>query len=475
MAKERNDGLNDLKRIFRQKGRATSHDSSNDFPLPSTIERIERVIVSDKAAYQKALSSNSKTVKSTAAFRLTGSFATLRLLIEVSVKDLRWKPIRGLLNWLTDVFTGEHGVPCEPIALDAAKSINEILSYRPHLDHLTTKEREYLFGFCLSTLDRLANESAISSNGNESPLVPRGFSASSTTHHGSTRSYEWSSATSPAHRHLTFEIGRTLQLLTSSPASIATQTAESTLTGILQFLGSSGPLSNVEGVMITSLRNILRKERLEVVTFLRKMILPLISLVDNLWVRVPSRSIGIRDHLIDIILLADPYVRSELRTGEKSVGLLRATQNLLETILGDCYSRPLKDQLSLDDIRLSVEEGVSLSGPSSSTQRKWASLRVIATLLHTITPSSDDTRTASIDRSSNGKRCRQSNVYDELRIIGRRSGKPSSFFAFQVIVVYTQIFSCSAGGLMSLLEFVMPHLIDEDRTAASWALVCLAR
>ncbi|KAF2156952.1 hypothetical protein K461DRAFT_289316 [Myriangium duriaei CBS 260.36] len=483
-AKERTQGLSDLKRIIRQSRQSLSQGSVDGVSFQTVFDRLERIIASDNAAYRKSLASSSKTAKSSASSRLSASFNAYRLFVESTVRNFKWKTARGLIDHLTDVFLIENGEPCEPLALDAAKSINEILSYRPHLEHVTSKEWLRLTKFCLSVLPclgPLAEDQQVS----RKAIVSSRQLASSSPQKRTQRSVHANSQpglNATSQRHLAVEISRTLRLLTSSTNAPIVDLADHILDILLRSLTDAESLSTAEGELFSALRNTISAVRVESVTSLQRLSLPLVRLLNHWWLVVPARSTLMRDDLLAILWLILPYLDAGMKKTPGDSDLKTSTEQLLQSLLRDYDARAVKDQLKLEDLRLvsgnsdkSLETlTFKLKLGNSASLRNWALLTSMTFLMHQTSLNATRLPNDATGASPARKRTRHSTVYSELMGMAHRLDRPSVIFALQLMALYSQQFECSLEGLLQLFDFVIPQLKAEDPNVASWAMISLS-
>lgn len=155
----------------------------SDADFRHLIQTLTSQVVREKESLTKAVkkqqSSTAKTsiAKNTAASRLAASSRAVRLTVEIGVTSLRSKTIRELLGHIVKEVCDEAGHFSDALLDDYFKTLLAILTYRPHLEHLSDQRWTELVSLCCNALRHL-HESAGSTQDGISPSTHRSIAQS---------------------------------------------------------------------------------------------------------------------------------------------------------------------------------------------------------------------------------------------------------------------------------------------------------
>jgi ataxia telangiectasia mutated family protein len=135
--KERQQGLEALHSVFSRDEVIHSFDKKGTGEAWLTVfQALFTTIGNEKVAYTKKASSKSATSGITAARRLSDAAGEVRWLTERSVQKMNRTVVRCLLTHLLQMMV-HSGELLSPVALDYIKALKCVISWTPHLDHLT--------------------------------------------------------------------------------------------------------------------------------------------------------------------------------------------------------------------------------------------------------------------------------------------------------------------------------------------------
>ncbi|TKX22025.1 telomere-length maintenance and DNA damage repair-like protein [Elsinoe australis] len=481
LQRDRSSGYDDLKRILRQSRGNTEYILSARIHHNQDIfEALAGQIDSERAAYFKSFKSTSRSAGASTGSRLASASAAHRLALEVCVRDLKWRKVREILAHLTETFSSDEQDPiCEPLALDNAKAINEILAYRPHLEHVPSKEWKSLVKFALAELELLAGQGSSDSAGRRLSGISNSSFAlrTSRSHHSQTTKIN-----SSLQKHLLAEFARLLRHLTSSSAAPIASHAPLVLTPLIETLQKAGVPGSTEVDLVAALNNVLTRSVTEAVTFIRNLTPTIVAIADALWARLPPRLIALKDELLSLMILLLPFIRAVTSHGTETSDVCQLVRNLADRLLKDYSSKAPKDLLGWDDLRLAPNlcndnlhlPVFSLISSADESQRNWSTLILVVYLLDA---SSGDLviGDGELPGSPRRKRMRRESRYSQLVRTAREPGLSKSIAGLQLIAFYCQFIPLPEQELFDVVQFIIPLLSDEDLTVTSWASFTLSR
>ncbi|KAG8630912.1 hypothetical protein KVT40_000052 [Elsinoe batatas] len=485
LQKERQAGHEDLKRILRQC--RSNPRAVVEVPLQGNhtlFEALADNVANERTAYFKSSKSTTKTAASTTFSRLAAASAAYRFSIEVCGKSLSWSKIRACLEHLTDTFTDDQNGICEPIALDNAKTINEILSYRPHLEHIPAKLWRSLCRFATSYLDQLSSLSAngnISSSGSRT-VVNRNSSASNSL--GGSQSSQVRRMNSSTQKHLLAEFARMLKYLASSTAVPVYTLADLLIASLLRALSHVSIPGSPEVDMLAALNHVLTCSDTEATPLIKQNTPELLRIIELLWTRLPGRLVALRDELLNALILLLPFIRAEAETyraDDTDAELLPHVRSIADHVFTEYSGRALKDLLSVDDVRLSTNPVIdtfhlpilALASDSDDAYRNWSMLLLTVQMFDTTKVgnralSSPNTEERLSKRPRTDSRCAA------LIRFSKGPGLTKTIAGLQLIMLNCQVIDLDAEELADLVHHLGPLLNDERQAVAAWGSLALA-
>ncbi|KAF9454347.1 hypothetical protein P691DRAFT_788809 [Macrolepiota fuliginosa MF-IS2] len=151
---ERQEALGEIRTVFSKKSfLQTFHlgegdDETEDRNWMLVFNALFTMVRMEKAEYAKSLAKGTQP-KPTVVKRLTDAASTVRWLVEGAVTFLRENVVTQVVHHLKDGMVSRNEV-LTPIALDYAKAARCLLSFRPHLEHLSDADWVDLVAFAFN-------------------------------------------------------------------------------------------------------------------------------------------------------------------------------------------------------------------------------------------------------------------------------------------------------------------------------------
>jgi len=451
--------------LKRQLRNSSSIDSAQ---LQKLYDGLLRGLQAGKIVYEKSLRSSSKTACAAAINKLSTCSASLRLATEKTVTTFKFKTARRLLDSLTSGFSDLDTDICVPVVLDQVKSINTILGYQPHLEHLPFKDWQALLRHAISRIAYLVDRDSLRSRASTDQMAD--------TTYGLTPAVQ---------RNLLSEYSRTLTYLTSNIVASVTTNFRPICELVIKIINMSKVASDTDGNLLTSLNNIIGHCRTENPTLLKDLAFQIITLADRLWPRISLRSTDARDELVRLLVLLMPVFRVDLVNANREDYLV-TYQNLLDNMVRHITARPLKELLQLNDIRLIKSSKptsialpfLSLRSKRVEAHRNWtvlSTLTFLLDMLNRIEPSIGNSDDVANDSTPRRKRVRGRSLAQDLLSIYRESSASSSVFATQLIIFSCQAQYISLEDVRDLLDFLIGAMDDENMDLAPWVILGCCR
>lgn len=428
------------------------------------------------------MSSTSKVTKSGAITRFTNCSQTLRLAVERGSRNIRLRTLKALLDHLTETLLDSQGSCCEPIALDYSRCLSAVLAYEPHVEHLKEAQWKKVALFCLdriaaavpSDVDEDSQSSSNRLSGRSSRTLVNASHASSTSEHLPKQAID--------------EFVTSLRHLTSSPVAPVSGKGKAILATMLQYLHVSQSVNQAQVNALSTVNNVLLQIRGERTQVTISVTQSCIQIARILW---GSKLAAIKNEVLIMLVLLQPYVRHILQTTDNAT--FRADLDSMVEILRSEYARrDQKDQLRLDDLRLShtaesffeglkcqifsLRDGIASSANTSNGEQSWTLLRLLVGF-STFNGQGDMGRENSPEpRPDNArKRVKITHWSDELLRMLYDLHIPTKISSLQLICFAAQSGPIDEHVLERVVERLTALCTDENGLVVSWALLTLAR
>ncbi|KAI9775556.1 MAG: Serine/threonine-protein kinase tel1 [Geoglossum umbratile] len=485
-AKERVEGLADLKHILTQNRKSSRLDALNDKGFHRIYEALFRVTSSEKSLYVKTTRAN---LKSQLSGRLSQCAAVLRVAVEVGVKRLKYRTVIALTDHIVQTLPTAGEGYCEPLSLDYIKALRTLLEHQPHVEHFLKDEWISVVEFCCegTTLHGHGRVvQGISSKDQSMPAQPV------PPNRGSSSKLAIRPPTNRATNNLqskanTEELVFCLQQLVSAPNAPVLEKAQTVFTAVLRFLSSSSAVSRAHQAAFAALNSVLARTRTDYISLTEGVLREAIPLMSHLWT---SKSSSLKDEMIITLIYGKSHINRMMLDGNSENDRAHV-ESLLEALKSD-YSRRLdREQLSLDDISL-LKQGdpacehtplrlrsCCLRNGSIRSEQSWMVPQLISLLILSLDVSESQprmTRTVSAEASHKRQRTTQlsGGHFSELLRETKSPHVGTRICALQALVFALEERNLAEAGLKSTINQLVACVSDDSTAIASWALLAIA-
>ncbi|EME48007.1 hypothetical protein DOTSEDRAFT_167503 [Dothistroma septosporum NZE10] len=473
----RKQGLADLKRILRlDSNDARIRDLKAETKL-ALCQSLFQAALNDRSAYVKA---KTHALKSGAANRLGDIASALRVTVEVCNTSVQTKIVKAVIDHITQtIYLPAGDELCEPLALDYAKTLRILLTYQPHVEHLT-KEWQNIVVSCIRYVQDATAVAA------ESNALEHGSSSRSS------RSINKESAGSQesrsVRRMVAEEAVSCLQLLTAVPNAPIKKMAHQLLAALIDYLKTSSVSSRAHVDAFAAMNHVLTWARMEDVKLTQDVTIHLMRLVRQFW--------GAKSHALDQMLIALLLLRPYIFRGvgqEHALPLRPELLGLINAIQSEYEERDSKKQFSLDGLRLQfnnpnapVEDEICTPlftlrcGPA---EPHWVTVYLLASFYNAMIGSSASNAGSDCETNPESemeistrprKRRRREDNLEELAAEAVRGSPSSRTCALQVLAFLAQQRAFTSPQLQTVINNACSSCSEEAGSVSSWAFLCLA-
>lgn len=420
---------------------------------------------------------NKAIFKTPSATRLSTCASVLRTAVDVFLCNLRTKSVRAIIDHIIETLPTPGEGLWEPLSVDYMKCLAALLHYPPHVEHLGVTEWESLMSFCLQNIghaeDGNSQLSARNAHHSFSDDVDIGSGRSTPSKRTPT------SATRGRHmgdKNVIEEVVICIQLLTASPNAPVQAIAERILHGLAGYVKSSIPGSPYQAAF-NSINTVVTRVLFDQSELVRVSLLDLIPVIRRLWATKLS---GLKDEMLVTVMLCMNVLADTARR-EPSESLSRLNDGLVDALYSEYIRRPEKEILQLDEVifRRSTHQftKTSLFGPrlgNTRSEHNWTVVWAIATLIRLSEGIAARLSVSqSLEEDSSKKQRFTSKVEDVFRDSFSSSGaKRACSLQLVPFLVQGQI---ELEAKASLLERLIPNILDDNSTMSSWTMVAIAR
>ena len=474
--KERNEGLEDLKRLL-QSVRGTSRlDGLKDDAVHKIFESIFRYVRIEKAAYVRATSSKAE---SASAARLSSAASTLKLAVEVGNDKITSKTVYAVLDHITDSLQTTGTALCEPLAHEYFKTLRIIVENAPHAEHLREAKWQDVVGFVLDSISETFPPD--SENLGNSFGTPQPESRSS---NGQSVSMLLTSRQSARSIHQTKSIY--VEDLVFSLAALVNYGNHPVLSQgneiketLINFLRRPSLKAGTQQGAFSVVNKLLELSMTEDLKIFRGLLKDCIPIIRRLW---NPKSDGLKDEMVITLVFFQDLLQFRSFANDALV-FKEEAESLYSVMYGEYTRRQEKDILHSDEIAFSDSPellgwSVNSLGPelgSPGTLTKWTMLSIMATLLlQTFTEVQGRNDTLKIDNQPSKRRRLTTSIESvfDRALTGSRVERIS---ALQLISVSlpedpqsVSLFQASAGRILVAAS-------GENVEAASWTFLAFSR
>ncbi|KAF5864789.1 Serine/threonine-protein kinase tel1 [Aspergillus alliaceus] len=469
--RERSDGLADLKHILQQNKRNSKLNSLNDKACHKIFESLFRFISSEKALYNRANS------KGPSASRLSTCASILRATVDVLLHNLRAKSVRAVVDHITETLQDPGSSLFELLGVDYTKCLTALLNYPPHVEHLGASEWEKVMEFCLNILKTQEHEDSRSHTGSDPRstlddfLAPRGTPTPSR----STPSLTFREKTKGDQSAISEAI-ICIQLLTASVNAPIQEPAARILHGLVNFVKLSPIAGSGHQTAFNSINSVATRVLFDQSELVQSILLDLIPVICHLWA---TKLVGLKDELLVTIIVCVVLLRATARR-EPSGLLNRSIEDLLDALYTEYIKRPEKDILQIDELVYHQKTPAAtdrfLIWPRldcGRSEHNWTVIWAIANLVELSEETAAPLSPPRIARETLNKRQRLTSMVDEIHRDCAASSGAKRICALQLIPLLPR-HHASDDSKSSLLQRLIPNILDDNSILASWTMIAIA-
>ncbi|KAG9698743.1 hypothetical protein KCU95_g2387, partial [Aureobasidium melanogenum] len=476
--KERTDAVVNLRQILRHNQGTSRIDNLKDSALFKIFDAIFQAIdveVTQLRACRAGV--KTKTTVSATEIRLTSCSTTLRVALEVGIRNLRSKSVKALIDHFISHFDDVDGTPDVILCGDYARNLSIVLSHEPHVEHLSHDLWKATLNFCL---DKIKSAFKPDHGLGSSILTPR----SSRSHFAPSQA-SFTKGTLP--RHAVDDLVNVVRSLISVPFAPLLSKGPQALNAMAQYLHHSPHSGKPQIDALVVVNTLLLQIRSEDVTFTKKFTRDALVFAKALW---STKLSALKDELLSMLILLHPFVEVLSQEGENRL-LLTAISNLVDTIKGEYTKRPIKDQLQISQLNLQLDfkqpfdglrghifglqDGQAIGENTLSAEHNWTLLKLLAHFSVWNHPS--DQRSIKQPLSSDAgpqKRQRIERWSDELSRMLSDFNVANKLCSLQIICFAAQSTLIEEEILASLLGKLATCITDDNSSVAAWACLAVA-
>ncbi|KAK6004960.1 hypothetical protein QM012_007739 [Aureobasidium pullulans] len=476
--KERADGVVNLRQILRHNQGTPRIDNLKDsalFKIYDTIFQAIDVEVTQLRACRAGV--KSKTTVSATELRLTSCSTTLRVAVEVGIRNVRSKSVKALVDHLISNFDDPDGTPDAVLSTDYARNLSVVLSHEPHVEHLPQDLWKSILNFCL---DKMKFAPRSDHGLGSSILTPRSSRSRFTPSQASV-------AKGMLPRHAVDDLVNVFRSLVSVPFAPLLPKGPQVLNAMVGFLHNSPHTAKPQIDALVVINTVLPQIRTEDITFTKKFTRDALGLAKMLW---NTKLSALKDEILSMLILLHPFVEVLSQEAENE-SFFNEMSNLVDTIKGEYIRRPLKDQLQLSQLNLQLDlkqlsdglrgrvfglqDGQTISENTLSAEHNWTLLKLLANFSTWSQP--PDQRSIEQSASPGGgpqKRQRVTHWSDELTRMLSDINAANKLCSLQIVCFAAQSAPIEKEVLGRLVEKSATCITDDNSTVAAWAYLALA-
>ncbi|KAL4968895.1 DNA-binding protein kinase TEL1 [Aspergillus stella-maris] len=469
-AKDRTDGLADLKHILLQNKRNSKLLSLSDKASHRIFETLFRFISTEKQVYNRG-------AKTTASSRLSACASVIRTAVDALLSNLRTKSVRAVLDHITDVLVSPGSDFFELLSVDYTKCLSTVLHYPAHVEHLSVDEWEAVMHFCLKILNASFDDDSQQNTWSAYSTLDDYLGASGGRSTPSRMTPGLALREKPKGSMSAIEEALLcIRALSGSPNAPIQENAESILLAMAKYVRSSRIAGSSHQTAFSTINTVVMRVIFDNAELTRNTLLDLIPAVRHHWA---TKLIGLRDELLVTTMFVVTTLTNDVQQNPTEA-LKDAVDGLVETVRHEYSRRPEKDILQVDEL--------SLASKTQATARRfdlwprleivrsdhnWTVVWVIARLLEASEALTSQLSFTHTDGETPNKRQRLASKIDDVFRDAVSSFGAKRLCALQLIPFlpdhYAQIEPKT-----SLLERLIPSIHDDNTTLSSWTMIAIA-
>lgn len=279
-----------------------------------------------------------------------------------------------------------------------------------------------------------------------------------------------------SNKTVTGEIVVCIQLLTTSPNAPVQANAERILHALGEFVKSSPVAGSGHQNAFNGINTVIMKVLFDQSDLAREFLLDIIPVIRRLW---NTKLTGLKDELLGTIMFCTVILTDTARRGS-SESLFHLIESLVDMLYSEYTKRPEKDILQIDELFLyqtkPVHSGRLITGPrlgNLKSEHNWSLVWAISLLLELLEAISLRQATSQTLRETSPKKQRVNSAKEDILRDSFSSSGSKKICALQLIpfLLKTQ----SDVDLKSLLQRLIPNILDDNGTVSSWTMVAVSR
>lgn len=487
-AKERAEGLAELRRTLTQGRQSASLDTLSDKAYHKILETLFGVAQIDSSSYAVA---SKPTTKSNLRSRLSSCAGVIRFIVESGLRKLRFKTVKAVLDHVTQTLPKADDGYCEPLLIDYFKILRSVLEYPPHAEHLPKLDWVGLIDFCIQCVQDL-NTASQEHATNQDVLQnhSRHISRSSTPNSSLQTSRQRSQNLRFNHlRPAAEDVLDCLRHLCGTPnAPISDRKpgldrTSPLIRNLVDYLELSVNAGTSQKAAFEALLHVLHHVSISDVAMASQTYRRLLSIIGRLW---QSKSSSFRDLLSIHLLGSISFVQNSLyMSGSEDLTL--EVLEILTICRAEYCKRPEREQLQIDDLEFSSGEMYFINQRPLSTkhfavrygavkaEQPWALLYTHAAFVAALDSASSGGKSDPPNSPGTHPRKRQrlDNPLEDLSSLLISTQKNERLYAAQVIAMVLDLHELESARLNELLESLLTGLGDSSGPVVSWTMLAL--
>lgn len=272
------------------------------------------------------------------------------------------------------------------------------------------------------------------------------------------------------------EILACIQLVTASSNAPVQPNAQRMLRGLTEFVNSAPVSGSGHQTAFHSINTVVSKTLFDQSTLVRVSLLDLIPVIRRLWA---TKHTGLKDELLSTVLFAMVVLNDAARR-EPSESLADLIEGLMDTLHSEYTKRPEKEILQLDELifhqKPSTELCKSIIRPrlgNVKSEHNWTLAWAISNLLQLTEEVAAQVSVPQVLRKVPYKRQRLASAIDDILRDSFSASGVKRICALQLIPFLSGQISLDSKA--SLLQRLMPNMVDDNASLSSWTMVAIAR
>jgi ataxia telangiectasia mutated family protein len=392
---------------------------------------------------------------------------------------LRAKSVRAVLDHITDTLVNREAPLFELLGVDYTKCLSTILHYPPHVEHLGVEEWEKAVNFCLSIIgvsdDEESQQSTWSrhsstlddylgvSGGRSTPSRMTPSLAFREKPKGPTGAFE--------------EALQCIKMLSGVPNAPIQDYAETMLRGLSRYVASSPVGGSGHQAAFASINTVVMRVIFDSSELVRETLLELVPVIRQHWA---TKLVGLKDELLATTIFVVSILTDAIRK-TPSESLMLAVEGLTNTLQSEYIRRAEKEILQVDELIFSSKTPTESRRfhlwprlESTRSEHNWTVIWAMARLLELSEELAERLSPSPIEGETPNKKPRLASKVDDVFRDSTGSYGIRRVCALQLTPFLFQHYA-QVEPKISLLERLIPHILDDNPAISSWTMIAIAR